>query len=99
MRGDNLDFVTLHKTELTSAMLLFHSSDILANFIDWPPRLLTALYSSLYMENDLRCKTGLFIKCLKKSCSLGLSSRNGQCQDLLDSVEKSSWGILAAVNA
>lgn len=80
-------------------MFLFYPSDILASFIDWPPGLLTALYSSLYMENDLRGKTGLFIQCLKKSASLGLSSRSSQCQDILDSVEKSSWEILAAVNA
>lgn len=37
-------------------MFLIYFIDILAPFIDWPPKILTDLNSSLYMQNYLREK-------------------------------------------
>lgn len=48
-KGTFLDFTTLWKTGLTHAIFLIYSTDVLASFTDWPPELLTALHSSLYM--------------------------------------------------
>lgn len=80
-------------------MFLIYSTDILAAFKNWPPKFPTDLHLSLYMENYLRKKNGLFTWYLSKSNSLSLNSRSSQCQNILNIVGKSNREILAAVNA